>query len=871
VNLLRSRRALTAIGAVVLVFFLFRPAVNQLRKRIASSISSALGRRVEIENVRVGILPKPGFDLEGLVVYDDPAFSAEPMIRAQDVSAAIRIRSLLRGRLEIATLSASEPSINIVRNNQGRWNLASLIERNAQIPAAPTRKPASERRPAFPYLEASGARINFKVGPEKKSYALADADVALWQESENSWGARIKAQPVRTDFNLTDTGQLRVEASWRRAPSLHQTPMVLNLAWEYGQLGQVTQLLTGHDRGWRGGVDFSANLSGTPERLAIQMRAAIDGFRRYDIVDNRNVRLTTSCAASYDAIRQALSKIDCQSPVRDGLLRLRGDVALTAANGWAASSGWGKDWAYDVTFTVEQAPLASLAELLHEAKRQLPPDLAADGRLNAEFHAVCNGQGPPQFTGGGRAAHVHVYSPAAQDTLALGEIPLTLIGDSQCCKSGGRPLAKGKRVRRRASQGASEDTLSMEAAPLDPHLQIGPASLQVNASTPLTTGGWISASGFRFFLRGDLELNNLFRIEDALGVPGTRLAADGNAKVDVSISAAWKGLAAPNALGTAQLSNVRAEMRGLNIPVKISSATVILAPDVFSMQKLVAQTGSTHWAGSVAAPRHCAPACLFQFDLSADELSGDDLAQWLTPHPATRHWYRILSSQDQQGASPVVALRAHGSLHVARLELKKMAVTQVSTQVTIERSEVTLTGLHGNMLQGTHQGAWTIDASKSPLRYHGSGTLRNVSLAQMAALMNGPWISGTGDGSFDLQTSGKNLRELIGNSDGKLDFLVRNGSFAYVQLPGTSVPLPIHRFTGSLSIKKGMWELSRGRLESHDGFYQLNGTVGLGRGLDFVLKRGDEQSWKLTGTLAKPHVAPASLEISRKASSNSKP
>ena len=197
----------------------------KLRTRIATSIGSALGRRVALDNVSLHFLPRPGFDLEGLVVYDDPAFSAEPMIRAQEVSAAIRFRSLLRGRLEIATLSATEPSINLVRNNQGRWNLASLLERNAQIPAAPTGKPASERRPAFPYLEASSARINFKLGQTKKSYALMDADVALWQDSENSWGARIKAEPVRTDFNLTDTGLLQIDATWQRASSLRLTPM----------------------------------------------------------------------------------------------------------------------------------------------------------------------------------------------------------------------------------------------------------------------------------------------------------------------------------------------------------------------------------------------------------------------------------------------------------------------------------------------------------------------------------------------------------------------------------------------------------------------------------------------------------------------
>src|SRR5208283_4121867 len=140
-----------------------------------------------------------------------------------------------RGRIEIATLSATEPSINLVRNGQGRWNLASLLQRNALIPAAPTQKSASERRrPVFPYLEASSARINFKLGQTKKSYALMNADVALWQDSENSWSARIKAEPVRTDFHLTDTGVIQINATWQRASNLRQTPLDMTVRWRNG-------------------------------------------------------------------------------------------------------------------------------------------------------------------------------------------------------------------------------------------------------------------------------------------------------------------------------------------------------------------------------------------------------------------------------------------------------------------------------------------------------------------------------------------------------------------------------------------------------------------------------------------------------------
>src|ERR1035437_8121006 len=355
---------MAAVAALLLILFLFRPGVYRLRNRIAITIGSALGRRVGLDSVRLRLLPRPGFDLEGLVIYDNPAFSAEPMIRAQEVSAAIRFRSLLRGRLEIATLSATEPSINLVRNDQGRWNLARLIERNAQIPAAPTGKPASERRPAFPYLEAGHARINFKIGQTKKSYALMDADVALWQDSENSWGARMKAAPVRTDFNLTDTGLLQINATWQRAASLRLTPMQVAVQCQYGQLGQITELLSGKDRGWRGGVNFTARLSGTAEALRIESQTAIEDFHRYDIVGNENVRLATVCSGRYNAVTSTLADLLCESPVSSGTLRLRGTFALVAQLP-----------TYDLTLEAEQVPLTAVVRLLRQAKKQIPGEI----------------------------------------------------------------------------------------------------------------------------------------------------------------------------------------------------------------------------------------------------------------------------------------------------------------------------------------------------------------------------------------------------------------------------------------------------------------------------------------------------------------
>ncbi len=835
---LRSRRGLAALAALLLILFLFRPGVYQLRERIASSIGSALGRKVALDKVRIHLLPQPGFDLEGLVIYDDPAFSAEPMVRAQDVSAAIRFRSLLRGRLEIATLSASEPSINLVRNDQGRWNLASLLERVARIPAAPTAKPASERRPAFPYLEATHARINFKIGQAKKSWALTDADVALWQEAENAWGARMTAQPVRTDFNLTDTGVVQLNATWQRASNLGDTPVQVALQWQKGQLGQITKLFSGRDRGWRGGVSFGANLSGTPKSLLVHSQVSIEDFRRYDIMGSGSVRLSTACAGRYSAEDSTLEDLSCESPVNGGFLRLRGNLGpITTAP------------SYDLTLTADKVPLTSLLQVLRQAKKGLPADLAATGRLDAEVHAVSAESGAAQVAGEGSAADVRLSSNAGKDEITFGNVPLAVRSEN----------AKHAKF----SKASSKQT---DGEPAEAHLQIGPFPLAMGAPAPASAAGWVSASGYRFSLRGDTEVKNLYRLANTLGLSGFRPVADGSARIDVSVSGVWQGFAAPQAVGTAQLRNVRTGMRGLNPPIDIASAIVKLDPETVSLEKIAAQTGDTHWSGAVRAPRRCAPeGCVFQFDLGADQLSSGGLAEWFTPRSTKRPWYRILTSSEQQGKSPLLAVKARGRLRINRLGLKEVDASQVVAQVNLDRGKIALTGLRGQVFQGTHQGDWVIDVSAMPPHYQATGQLQNVSMAQVSAAMNDAWATGTADGKFDLTTSGGNFSDLLAHAEGELQFTLRNGALAHLELPDAAKPFPVHLFAGNLKMKNGTWKLSAGKLESHDGIYQVSGTASPGSGLNLVLTRGDEQSWNITGTLLKPSVTHANRTEARTA------
>src|SRR6185437_13326401 len=122
-----------------------------------------------------------------------------------------------------------------------------------------------------------------------------------------AWGMRLKAQPMRTDFNLSDTGQLEMDGSWQRSATLHETPVQFKVQWEGAQLGQATKLILGQDKGWRGGVRLSATLAGTPNDLAVDTQGSIEGFHRYDISGDQALRLAARCSSHYSSTEHVFS------------------------------------------------------------------------------------------------------------------------------------------------------------------------------------------------------------------------------------------------------------------------------------------------------------------------------------------------------------------------------------------------------------------------------------------------------------------------------------------------------------------------------------------------------------------------------------
>jgi uncharacterized protein involved in outer membrane biogenesis len=847
VKFFSSRRRIAVAAVLLLLLFLLRPGASRLKSRIAASIGAGLARPVEIGSVHLRLLPRPGFDLQNLVVYDDPVFGQEPMLRAPEVTADLRLTSLVRGRLEIARLDVTEPSLNLVHGDNGRWNLEALLQHASNVPLAPTAKAKSEARPAFPYIQVNSGRINFKAGRAKRPYALTNADFALWQDSENSWGIRLKAEPFRSDLNLNDTGTLRVNGTWQRAVSLRDTPLQFSAEWDRPQLGQLTKFVSGEDKGWRGAVQLDLTLTGTPTNLRVSGDASVRDFRRYDISGGQTPPLAAHCDGRYSSVDHMVHEVSCRVPVGNGQLTLKGDVALPASH------------RYDLVLNAEGLPASALVALAQRAKRNLPEDLVASGELRGSLAMRRNGAAEGRkFSGSGEISNLHLASMSSKAELDAASIPLKLIADGSELAGNGRPVSPENRTGRGERR-----------------LQFGPFPLTSERGAAPAVRGWLGVTGYEIGLLGDAEVARTLRTAKLFGLPALSATADGQAKVDLQIAGTWHGwmggaasgvnFARPQITGTAKLRNVRAEVRGVDESIEISSATLQFMPDKVRITKLSANAAHALWTGSLELPRGCGTpgACTVSFDLATNQLGLGEVAGWVSPRPRTRPWYR-LSANDQGGPTFFTTLHAEGKVTVGHLLLRSLTEVQlsanhVSADVSLDSGKLRLSDLRGELLGGKHRGEWQGDFSVRPHAYTGSGTLTAVALRQLAGVMHDDWIAGTASGNYQITASGSASSDFWASAEGILQFDMHDGMLPHLLLVSDGDPLKIERLQGRADLQDGKIEIKEGRLDSPAGRFQVSGTASLSRELDLKLASkpdatGSARTYAIDGTVAEPRV-----------------
>ena len=117
---------LIGIAFVVYAFFRLSAIVNANQGRILARVSAALGRRVQVSQIKARLGWGVSIEVDDLKIADDPAFSKQPFIAAHEATMEVEFIPLLRGKAIVTQLDLIYPDISLVMNKAGALNTSTV-------------------------------------------------------------------------------------------------------------------------------------------------------------------------------------------------------------------------------------------------------------------------------------------------------------------------------------------------------------------------------------------------------------------------------------------------------------------------------------------------------------------------------------------------------------------------------------------------------------------------------------------------------------------------------------------------------------------------------------------------------------------------
>lgn len=123
---------LAVVSVAALALLNLNSLINRNRDYLLLQAEQALGRRVSVGEMELTFWPGIGLRLKNVALSDDPSFRSGDFIRAGDLQVNVKLLPLLRKQLHIKRLILHDPVIEIVRNEEGRFNFSGIGKRAKQ-------------------------------------------------------------------------------------------------------------------------------------------------------------------------------------------------------------------------------------------------------------------------------------------------------------------------------------------------------------------------------------------------------------------------------------------------------------------------------------------------------------------------------------------------------------------------------------------------------------------------------------------------------------------------------------------------------------------------------------------------------------------
>jgi hypothetical protein len=757
--------------------------IGRYKNSITRLVSTSVGRPVHLASVELRLLPRPEFVMTDLSVDEDPAFGAEPILHANTVTAAIRLLSLGRGRLEISQISVDEASVNLVRTSEGRWNLESLLRS-----ATPRANEAAQGRvPSFPYLEATSSRVNLKNGLEKLPYSLVNADVSLWQENPGDWRLRLRGQPARTDvsLDLADTGIVRLEARLQPAREHQQIPIHVDVEWREAQLGQLSRLILGSDPGWRGDLTGELQLDGTTEAAQVKTRLSASGVHRAEFAPADAMDFDANCTFLYHYSSRDLENLACDSPLGEGHVKLAG--------------AYPADGEAKLAIQLQKVPVNAGLDALRTLRNGIDESLEVHGTISGQ---LTYGSGVSKDS---VAPVLHAKGVAAQRPTTKMHVPphpgplqgnLTVDGFRLSGKGLSQPIQVAKIVLEPAnvSEGQPQSLLAVFSFP-------------AGGTAPIAISMNLALVGYQLNARGSASLARLRELAHVVGIveiPSMAGLAGDPATLDLSANGPWlpppvdttlnensnRGLP-PGSQNLAALDNSKADQLSgmitlhnanwksdaLASHVQLSQATLHLSVDAFLWDPIAFSYGPVKGTATLRILRRCEPGadCPPQLNLQFAELDAAALqAALLGAHQPDTVISTLIARISP--SSPPVWPQVAGTVKADSLVLGPVKLQDVDLALNLSDTGAELTSFDAELLGGKVHGNGKITGDSKPA-YAFDGSLEGLSGPAVCELLALQCTGGQIEGRGNVELAGFSDRELAASAKGTLHIEWRHGAF----------------------------------------------------------------------------------------------
>jgi len=333
-------------------------SMGGLREPIHHALESALGRKVEIGDIRLRLLPKPGFTIRNVIIGEDPSIGAEPTAYVTTMHAMPGISVLFGGPLSFSSVDLEDASVNLTRVDRNQtgmhWNFSAI--------AGP------RLLAAFPSVHMRGGRINFKFNDTKSVFYLLDTDIDLWPPASvrSDWTLRVRAQPARTDRPARGFGNFTARGSWNP----RENGIALDLKLEKSQLSDMLTLFNGQESGIYGEISGDAHLAGPVSHIGFAGRVSVANIHGWDQLPPGGGAWPLVLSGTLNAPGQELdlnASLDSkQSPF----------AVHFRVSDYLRTPRWG------VTANVREFPLAPVTTLARNLGAQIPDNFKLDGKAS---------------------------------------------------------------------------------------------------------------------------------------------------------------------------------------------------------------------------------------------------------------------------------------------------------------------------------------------------------------------------------------------------------------------------------------------------------------------------------------------------------